>query len=379
MNLTCDNRCKKIVIVSVFVIIIAAVLGMRVMEHMVQTNPEAAASAGKPAPVAVQVVKRDAVEQVIGAEAAASASQLVPIRIILTTATVAKAYAKLGGIVKQGDTLFKLENGLENVTLNAARNELAIEQHDLLAAKKRLADVDKLNAGGLASSDEVKIASKDYSEVSKRVADAEVKLWAAEANLKATVSTAPVSGVVTDGELHAGMVVRAGTDLLVLSAIDPIHVTVKLSEDKLKFVNVGQKADVSFYAYPDRIFKGEVALINPTVDEKSRLASLLIRLDNPQLELMPGMNGVATIKIHREGLRIPAVALMSSNEGSPYVFIIDENDQAILRRVAISARAEGYVTVASGLKEGERVVVVGQTSLKDNQQVRVGTEYAGRN
>ena len=247
------------------------------------------------------------------------------------------------------------------------------------AAKKRLDDVEKLNAGGLASSDEVKTASKEYSEVSKRVYDAEVKLWAAEANLKSTVSTAPVSGVVTAGELHAGMVVRAGIDLLTLSAIDPIHVTVKLSEDKLKFVNVGQKADVSFYAYPDRQFKGEVALINPTVDETSRLASLIIRLENPKLELMPGMNGVATIKVRREGLRVPAVALIASNEGTPYVFIINENEQAVLRRVAISARADGYVTVASGLEEGERVVVVGQTSLKDNQQVRIGTEYAGRN
>ena len=378
MKLT-DMRFKKIIIASIIGIVILIVIGMRVAEHMVQTNPETAASAGKPTPVAVQTVKRDAIEQVIGAEAAASASQLVPIRITLTTGTVSKAYAKLGGTVKQGDILFKLENGLEYVTLASARSALAIEQHDLQAAKKRLDDVEKLNAGGLASSDEVKTASKEYSEVSKRVYDAEVKLWAAEANLKSTVSTAPVSGVVTAGELHAGMVVRAGIDLLTLSAIDPIHVTVKLSEDKLKFVNVGQKADVSFYAYPDRQFKGEVALINPTVDETSRLASLIIRLENPKLELMPGMNGVATIKVRREGLRVPAVALIASNEGSPYVFIINENEQAVLRRVAISARADGYVTVASGLEEGERVVVVGQTSLKDNQQVRIGTEYAGRN
>ena len=378
MKLT-DMRFKKIIIASIIGIVILIVIGMRVAEHMVQTNPETAASAGKPTPVAVQTVKRDAIEQVIGAEAAASASQLVPIRITLTTGTVSKAYAKLGGTVKQGDILFKLENGLEYVTLASARSALAIEQHDLQAAKKRLDDVEKLNAGGLASSDEVKTASKEYSEVSKRVYDAEVKLWAAEANLKSTVSTAPVSGVVTAGELHAGMVVRAGIDLLTLSAIDPIHVTVKLSEDKLKFVNVGQKADVSFYAYPDRQFKGEVALINPTVDETSRLASLIIRLENPKLELMPGMNGVATIKVRREGLRVPAVALIASNEGTPYVFIINENEQAVLRRVAISARADGYVTVASGLEEGERVVVIGQTSLKDNQQVRIGTEYAGRN
>ena len=378
MKLT-DMRFKKIIIASIIGIVILIVIGMRVAEHMVQTNPETAASAGKPTPVAVQTVKRDAIEQVIGAEAAASASQLVPIRITLTTGTVSKAYAKLGGTVKQGDILFKLENGLEYVTLASARSALAIEQHDLQAAKKRLDDVEKLNAGGLASSDEVKTASKEYSEVSKRVYDAEVKLWAAEANLKSTVSTAPVSGVVTAGELHACMVVRAGIDLLTLSAIDPIHVTVKLSEDKLKFVNVGQKADVSFYAYPDRQFKGEVALINPTVDETSRLASLIIRLENPKLELMPGMNGVATIKVRREGLRVPAVALIASNEGSPYVFIINENEQAVLRRVAISARADGYVTVASGLEEGERVVVIGQTSLKDNQQVRIGTEYAGRN
>lgn len=376
MKFKCDAFCKKLLLAIVAGGIVLALLGLQVLNHLTLTSSEVAAAVGKPVPVAVQIVERSSIEQVLGAEATASESQLVPIRTSLETASVAKAYVKLGDIVKRGQILFQLEPGLQDITLASARNQLSIEQHDFTAAKQRLKAVEELNKDGLASSDEIKVATKDFSDVSKRVYDAEVKVRLALDNQQATSLTTPVTGVISDGELHAGMVVRAGVDLLKISAIDPIHAIVKLSEDKVKFARIGQIAEVSFYAFPGRIFKGKVALINPTVDDKTRLASLVVRIDNPKLELMPGMSGVATIKSRREGLRIPAIALISSKEGSPYVFVVDKNNRARLRRVSIGTRTEGYVEIESGLAEGESVVVVGQIGISDNQEVRIGTEYA---
>lgn len=376
MKFKCDAFCKKTLFAIVAGGVVLVFLGFQAFNHLIKTSPEAAASLGKPLPVAVQVVERKIFEQVLGAEATASESQLVPIRISLLTASVAKAHVKLGDIVKHGQMLFQLESGLQDVTLTSALNGLSIEQHDLVAAKQRLKAVEELNGAGFASADEVKVATKDFSDVSKRIYDAEVKVRSAHENQQATSLTAPVAGVISDGELHDGMVVRSGVDLIKISAIDPIHAIVKLSEDKVKFARLGQMAEVSFYAFPGRVFQGKVVVINPKVDDKTRLVSLVVRIDNPKLELMPGMNGVATIKFSREGLRIPDIALISSKEGSPYVFVVDKNNRAWMRRVNVGARAEGYVEIESGLAEGERVVVVGQIGLSDNKEVRIGTEYA---
>ncbi|MDO8413853.1 MAG: efflux RND transporter periplasmic adaptor subunit [Gallionellaceae bacterium] len=374
----CDGRCKKLAFLMGAGIVVLALLGWRVLNHLGRTSPDVAAAAGLPLPVAVQMVGSAPTEQILGAEAVAKESQLLPIRTSQMTATVAKSNVKLGDIVKRGEVLYQLEGGLQGVTLRSARSELAIEQQDAVAAKQRLLAVKELYNAGLASSDEFKTVSKDYSDISKRVYNAEVKVQAAAENQRAILSIAPVTGVVTEGELHSGMVVRAGVDLFKLSVIDPIHVTIKLAEDKVKYAQIGQIAEVSFYAFPGRTFQGKVALINPTVEDKTRLASVIVRVDNPKLELMPGMNGVATIKSQHENLRIPSVALISSKEGSPYVFIVDQENRAHLRRVGVRAQAGGFAEIESGLDGGEQVVVVGQTSLSDNQQVRVGTEYAER-
>jgi len=362
-------------------LIVVAVIGIvawRVLNHLEQTSAQVAAATGQPSPVSVQTVKRGLIDQTLGAQATAGASQLVPIRTSLATATVAEAYVKLGSVVKKGEMLYRLESTLQDVALKSAREQLAIERHNQIAAKKQLEAVESLRAGGLVSADEVRAANKDYSDISQRVYVAEVAEQTAIENKNATLVTAPVTGVVTDGELHAGMVVRAGSDLLTLSAIDPIFVTMKLPDDRIKFTNIGQVASVSFYAFPNQAYEGVVAQLNPTVDDKTGLASLVIRLDNPKLELMTGMNGVATIKAQREGLQIPAVALIASKEGSPYVFVVNSNNQVDMRRIITNGQAEGFVEVVSGLSEGERVVVVGQSALKDKQFVRMGTEYAAR-
>lgn len=376
MKFQCNASCKKLLFAAAVGTIVLILLGLQVFNHLTHTSTEVAAAAGKPIPVAVQTVERSSMEQVLGAEATTSESQLIPIRTSLMTASVARTYVRLGDIVKRGQLLSKLEHGLQDITLASARGQLAIERHDLDFAKQRLQAVEELNSDGFVGSDEIKVASKDFSDVSKRVFDAEIRVQSALDNQQATSLISPAAGVISDGELHAGMVVRAGVDLLKVSAIDPIHVIVKLSEDKVKFARIGQLAEVSLYAFPGRTFKGKVALINPTIDDKTRLVSLVVRIDNPKLELMPGMSGVATIKSRRLGLRIPAVSLISSKEGSPYVFVVDKNNRARLRRVNIGIRAEGYVEIESGLVEGERVVVVGQIGLSDNQEVRVGTEYA---
>jgi RND family efflux transporter MFP subunit len=372
----CGSSCKKLASAIVVAVMVLALLGWQVFNHLTLTSAQVSTALGKPVPVSVQTVERSPIEQILGAEATAGESRLVTIRTSLNTATVSTAYVRLGDVVKYGQLLFRLDHGLQDITLATARNQLAVEKKDFAAAQQRLKTVEELNASGFASSDEVKVASKEFSDISKLLNDAEVKVQSALEDQKATSIISPVTGVVSDGELHDGMVVRSGTDLIKISDIDPIHVTVKLSEDKIKFAHIGQIAEVSFYAFPDRVFTGTVVIINPIVDDKTRLVSLVVRIDNHKLELMPGMNGVATIKSGREGLRIPAVSLVSSKDGAPYVFVVDKDNRARLRRVIVGAQAEGYAEVESGLTEGERVVVVGQIGISDNQEVRIGTEYA---
>jgi RND family efflux transporter MFP subunit len=290
----------------------AAFFGQRVYTHMTLTDARVAAAAGAPKPVMVKAVSRGPIEQVLGAEATATESQLVPIRTSLTIATVAEAPVKLGDVVQQGQLLIRFDAAVPAAKLESARRDLQSAGGDLALLQERIATLRELNARGLASDDELRSAALQESAIRARMTAATLKQQEAANELRATQIVAPVSGVITDGELYPGMVVRGGTDLMTLRAIDPIHVTAMLSQDKIKGVFIGQPVDLSLYAFAERRFEGKVVLVKPTVDNQTRLVPVIVRLENPQLEIMPGMNGIARLKSAREGLRAPSVAVMST-------------------------------------------------------------------
>jgi RND family efflux transporter MFP subunit len=171
------------------------------------------------------------------------------------------------------------------------------------------------------------------------------------------------------------MVVRNTSDLVTLTGINPIHVVTKLGEDRIKYVHLGQDAEVSFYAFPEKTFKGKVVIVNPSVDLQTRLVSVIVLVDNPDLKLMPGMSGITTLNAQHDNVRVPAVAVMAAGDGNAYVFVADADDVAHIRPVKTGAGSAGFVEILAGVSAGERVVVVGQAALHDKQKVRVGTEY----
>lgn len=346
------------------------------MAHLKQTSPQVAEAAGAPKPVQVQTVARAPLDQVLGAEATAVESQLVPIRINSQLASITQVAAKPGDIVLRGQLLLLLDDSLPKAKLESAQRDLANANNDLILARQQTEVFQDLGRRQLASDSEVLAVTRQQAQIRDRIVADELQVQEAMEALKVTRVVAPVSGMVTDGELHAGMVVRGGIDLMTISAIDPIYVTAKLGQDKIQGIYAGQAADVSLYAFPDRRFEGTVVLIKPTVDNQTRLVSAVVRVDNPGLEIKPGMNGVARLKSTREGVRAPAVAVISSAEGSRYVFVVGPDGVARIRPVTVGAESEGYFAIESGLNAGERVVVVGQAALTDNEAVRIGTEYA---
>jgi len=372
-----EKRYQQAAIVAAGIVglAIAVFTGVNVYQHLVQTDPKLASATGAPLPVQTKVVQRAEVAQVIGAEAIAAESQLVPIRTSLMTARVTRIPVKLGDVVREGQLLIEFEGNLQKIGLASAQAQLDGYRREFDLIHKHLTGMEDLYKRGLASDDELRKAVQEDTDQIAKVTTAELKYGQANEDYQATRILAPVSGIITERELNPGTVVRQGIDLIKLSAIDPIYVTATLSEDKIKYVFVNQEANLSFYAFPGRNFQGKVAIIKPSVDQKSRLVSVIIRIDNRKLEVKPGMNGVAQLKSRAEALRVPGIALLSSKENSAYVFVVDNNDVAHVRPVTTGASAGGFVTIESGLAEGERVVVVGQTALVDNASVRIGADY----
>jgi HlyD family secretion protein len=131
-----------------------------------------------------------------------------------------------------------------------ARVRAAQAQRDVAAAQ-----LAQLQAG--PADQEIALAETD-------VAQEQLALEEARLALKRSERYAPFDGTVGRVEVREGEQIRQGDPLLTLGDLSTLRVeTTDLDEIDVAKVEVGQSVDVTFDAFPDRIFKGRITRINP--------------------------------------------------------------------------------------------------------------------
>ena len=141
--------------------------------------------------------------------------------------------------------------------------------------------------------------------------------------------------------------------------------------EKIIYEKEGQIAKINVDAYPDELFEGVVDKVSPIVDLNSRTALVEIEIPNDNHKLKPGM--FARIKIlieEKEGvLTIPRDAIIRENS-SHYVFVV-KNNRVDRKKIETGLHEDNKFEVINGLSEGELVVTMGNTRLKEGDTVEV--------
>jgi HlyD family secretion protein len=124
-----------------------------------------------------------------------------------------------------------------------------------------------------------------------------------------TTLNAPFDGVITVREAELGEVVAPGTPIYTLADLAHIWVQVYVPETNLGEVHWGQDCAVTTDTYPGKTYHGRVSFISSqaeftpktvqTTAERVTLVYLVkVDVDNPNLELKPGMPADVSIQIH---------------------------------------------------------------------------------
>jgi Cu(I)/Ag(I) efflux system membrane fusion protein len=169
----------------------------------------------------------------------------------------------------------------------------------------------------------------------------------------------PVAGTVIEKPALQGMRFTAGEPLYKIVDMSQVWLLAEVFEQDLANVRVGQEATITLRAYPGRTFKGRVAFIYPTVGQATRTAKVRIEIPNPGGELKADM--YATLEIAsplgpRNVLAVPASAVLDN--GVRQVVLIDRGEGRFEpRTVKLGARADSYVEVIEGVRDGDPVVV----------------------
>jgi membrane fusion protein (multidrug efflux system) len=198
-----------------------------------------------------------------------------------------------------------------------------------------------------------------------------------------TLLRAPYPGIITgkyynDGELFspAPNTPAGKAALISMIRVDPVKVTVNLSEKLLPQVKEGLEATVTTDVYPHATFSGRVFRIHPTVSEATRTFAVEVKVPNPKELLRPGMFARVALRLgEKEALIVPSIAVLQQAGTNERYIMLNENGSARRVTVEILTRYDDQLEIASPeLKGGEQVIYAGQKNLEEGDQVNVVVE-----
>jgi len=271
---------------------------------------------------------------------------------------IEKIYVEAGDRVKKGENLFLMDRTqLQQLKLQLASLEKDLWRLDTL-----------LKTGGARQ--------QQYDQLKTQYDVTKTNLDYLEQN---TLLKAPFSGIVSgkyyeDGELYTGTPSMSGKPAVVtLVRIDPVKVTVNISEQYYPLVYKGMKATVTVDVYKNQTFTGTVFRISPSVNPVTRSFSVEIEVPNRNELLKPGM--FARVSMHLgevETFVVPAsTVLMQEGTNKRYVMTAD-NGIAKKIFVTIGKRFDDNLEVISEeLKPGTLLISEGQSRLSGGEKIEI--------
>jgi membrane fusion protein, multidrug efflux system len=310
------------------------------------------------------------------------------------TAFLEKRLFVEGSEVKKDDLLYQLEQPPFQAQVDAAKanvDQLDAQHQNAQISLTRAQSLLQREAGPQANYDSALSAERSLAA---QIEGAKAQLKTAEINLGYTEIRAPIDGKISSTGVTEGNVVSPTTGILAtLVSQDPMYVIFPISQRaqldlRTRYANKGGfSAVVLKLRLPDgRIYEpeGHPDYVSPTVAENTDTVTLRGVIPNP---VFPGMQagqpgarelsdgefvtviveGVQPIAV----LAIPRAAVLSDQQGD-YVYVVDAQNKAQIRRIQLGQSTPSTAVVTSGLQEGELVISEGLQRVRPEQAVSPG-------
>ncbi|HAP67774.1 MAG TPA: hypothetical protein DCQ99_08365 [Nitrospinae bacterium] len=253
--------------------------------------------------------------------------------------------------------MIEFQTGVEEMFLNA-KHELAKVEAEYMSAKARMEERREHFYHYGFSDTEI----DEMIDESRKYGHARIPI------------IAPFKGRIVERMVTVGQVVDISTKLFKLIDLSTVWVWANIYEKDLGMVKKGQEIFITVTPYPDRVFTSRITYISDTVDPATRIVKVRAELVNPPTPpftkggqgglLKPEMFASVKIDIGRGfSLAVPESAVQREGENT-IVFVAKDETSFKKRIVTLDAEIDGYHSVLSGLKEGERIVTKGAFTLK---------------
>jgi len=184
---------------------------------------------------------------------------------------------------------------------------------------------------------------------------------------------APASGFIVEkmGDSMEGLRIGPGMTVLKIADHSTLWAETEFYEDDLRHVREGQAVAIEADAYPGLEWSGRILFFRPAVNPETRTLTAFVEVANPELRLRPMMyvNVMVRTSGPADAVMVPTEAVLHS--GTRRVVIVARDGGVFEpREVVLGTQSEGMQEVASGLAEGENVVVSSQFLIDSDANLR---------
>jgi HlyD family secretion protein len=214
------------------------------------------------------------------------------------------------------------------------------------------------------------VTPADHSGAEARLDEAKTAAQLAEARIRMSVVTAPISGTIYQFDLKPGAYLNAGDLVASIGRLDHVHVKVYVDEPDLGRVMKGMPVTITWDALPGRQWKGSVDRTPTEIVTMGarQVGEVLCNIDNPDMDLKPGSNVNAVIlsETVENAITIPKEAVYRQ-QGQTGVYLL-EADRVRWRKITQGVNNTARTQVQE-LKEGDAVALPSEKTLKDGMAV----------
>lgn len=260
-----------------------------------------------------------------------------------------------GDVVRKGQVLARLDGDRLRLEMRRAKAEFDKAAREY----SRMADLHARNLISTAAFEDLKY------DRDARKASFDLK----RLNYDYTSIRATIAGVVSSRDIKLGTNVSAGQAAFNVTDTSHLVAYLNIPQTELSKFSSGDTAMVSVDSAPDTRFGATIARISPTIDTKSGTFRATLDIDNTDNALAPGMFARFTIAYeeHENAVVVPVSAVvLEDNESIVYIV---ENGSAARRTVQTGIHSGDLVEVLTGLAGSEKIVLSGQSRLRDGSRV----------
>lgn len=294
---------------------------------------------------------------------------------------IKKIVAREGSSVKSEGVLAVLDNRQALAQLKKAQAELSYQQKHYQSSLQNYNRIKKSRQQGVSSIQAMEDRQIELQNANARLAIAKAELDINQLRVDTNTVRAPFDGTITAQVAEVGQWVEAGTPLFTVVANEGKTIEVQVDASDFARVQLGQAAQISSDAWPDKLWSSQVSWIAPAVNNSGNDAtnffSIRIDIGEDAPALLLGQQLDVDLEFDRRDdvLQLP-LHLMQEYEPGKFTILVVDGKVARQRNISVGLVSLLNAEITSGLNPDELVITSKGGQALNGNRVNVVSEIS---